>query len=201
MAAGTVVAIKRRCSMASQKGTDYLEAARNAVTYVKSKLRFGPANNPLKLQSDVESQLRAMGALLRTRDGEDRDMDAKFVNPADSLRVAQVWAENAERYGGGNCGEHAATALIFLRRKGIFPLDWVEFSDKDHSFVIIGRSGSGGYKADEVPKQPWFPDAVICDPYWRRADYWSTVVTEYQPRSIRSLYHQEDQGMAVWKNQ
>ena len=186
--------------MASNKGTQYYTQGCNAVAYVKSKLRFGPANNPLKLQPDLVSQLKAMGALLRTRDGEDKSLADGFVNPADSLRVAQAFADNAERYGGGNCGEHAASAYLWLRRNGVFPIDWIKFTNKDHSFVVIGRSDAGKYTPRDIPKQPWFPDAVICDAYFGRCNYWSALLAEYDPTVMASLLHQEAQGLQQWIN-
>jgi hypothetical protein len=186
--------------MASPQGMKYVSAGRDAVTYVKSKVKFGAANNPFKLQSSVEGQLRAMGALLRTRGGEDQTMDAKFVNPADTLRVAQAFAENAERYGGGNCGEQSAVAYVFLRRRAVFPIDWVRFMDKDHAFVIIGRSSDGSSARKNIPEQPWFPDAVICDAYWNRCEFWSGAIGDYDPTRLASLLHQESQGLQQWKN-
>ena len=187
--------------MASQQGLKYLNAGREAVAYVKSKVRAGAANNPFKLQSSIAGQLRAMDALLKTRRGEDQTMDAKFVNPADGLRVAQAVAENAERYGGGNCGEQSAVAYIFLRRRAVFPIDWVQFKDKDHAFVIIGRSSAGAYAPEDIPQQPWFQDAVICDAYWNKCEFWSNVIQEYKPSRITSIHHQESQGqLQEWKN-
>ncbi len=187
--------------MPSEQGTKYMSAGREAVAYVKSKVKAGAANNPFKLQKSVAGQLRAMDALLKTRRGEDQTMEAKFVNPADGLRVAQAVAENAERYGGGNCGEQSAVALIFLRRKAVFPVDWVQFKDKDHAFVIIGRSAAGKYAPEDIPSLPWFADAVICDAYWNKCAYWSDVIDEYKPSRITSIYHQESQGeLHQWKN-
>ena len=187
--------------MPSDQANQYLIAGREAVAYVKSKVKFGASNNPLKLQSSVAGQLRAMGALSRTRKDQDRAMAAKFVNPADVLRVIQVMAESAERFGGGNCGEQSAMAYIQLRRRGIMPIDWAQFNHKDHAFVIIGRSSAGKYKAAEVPQQPWFPDAVICDPYWSRCELWRNVITEYSPTLIETNLHQESSDeIHVWKD-
>ena len=90
--------------MRSQKGANNLYQGRNAVAYVKSKLRFGPANNPLKLQPDLEAQLKAMNAYLKVRKGEDEAMDSQFINPSDTLRVARAFAENAEKFGGATAG-------------------------------------------------------------------------------------------------
>jgi len=187
--------------MSSPQGTKNLNAGREAVAYVKSKVKAGAANNPFKLQSSVAGQIRAMDALLKTRRGEDQTIDAKFINPADGLRLAQALSENAERYGGGNCGEQSAVAYIFLRRRAVLPVDWAQFTDKDHAFVIIGRSSAGSYAPADVSKQPWFAGAVICDAYWGRCDLWSDVLSEYNPSKIVSIHHQESQEqLHVWKN-
>ena len=129
--------------MASDQGNANLSAGRQAVTYVKSKLKLGAANNPFKLQSSVVGQLRAMDAILKVWRAEDDAMESNFVNPADGLRMAQAFADSAERYGAGNCGEHSAVAYMWLRRNGVYPVDWVHFKNKDHAFVPIGRSKRG----------------------------------------------------------
>src|ERR1700690_3147822 len=111
--------------MASEQGNANLSAGRQAVAYVKSKLKLGAANNPLKLQSGPVGQLNAMDAILKVWRPEDDAMESVFVNPADGLRIALSFATSAERYGAGNCGEHSAVAYIYLRRIAVFPLDWV----------------------------------------------------------------------------
>ena len=180
--------------MASEQGDAYLSAGREAVAYAKSKLKYGAANNPLKLQSSLWSQLRAMAAILKVWHGEDDEMDLNYVNPVDGLRVAQTYAHNAEKYGAGNCGEHSATAYMWLRRKGVFPIDWVHFRNKDHAFVLIGRSSKGSYNAEQIPEQPWFADSVVCDAYWGRCEFWSTVFDQYKPSNILPICHQEEQN-------
>ena len=115
--------------------------------------------------------------------------------------MAQVFAENAERFGAGNCGEHSAVAYLWLRRNGIFPIDWVHFNNKDHAFVLIGRASTTNYTAKQIPQQPWFKDAVVCDAYWGRCDFWSNVLSEYNPQNMISLHHQESQDqLQQWIN-
>lgn len=177
--------------MGAEQAVDNLADAREAVQYVKSKVTLGAANNPLKLQSGPISQLKAMGGLLRVRAAEDKDMDALFINPADVLRVAQSWAANAEKYGAGNCGEQSAMAYLRLRSRGVFPIDWAQFTSKDHAFVIVGRTNSTNYTIDTLTQQPFFNDVVICDAYWNRCDYWSKLLSDYPPKDIAPLIHQE----------
>ena len=186
--------------MPTQKGESNFKWGDSAVTYVSSKLYRGPANAPFKLQSNLEGQLNAMEALLRVRSGADADMESGFINPNDGLRIARAWANNAMKFGGGNCGEHAATAYIWLLEQHVVPIDWAKFTNKDHSFVIIGRSAIGGYMAKDVPLQPWFKDAVICDPYWKHTYYWGDVLRDYPPEYIASIHHQESVSITEWKN-
>jgi hypothetical protein len=187
--------------MASDQGIIYLNAGRQAVNYVKSKLKLGPANNPFKLQSTIAGQLRAMDAILKVWRKEDDLIDSQFVNPTDTLRMAQVFADSAEGYGAGNCGEHSAVAYLWLRRNSIFPIDWVHFNNKDHAFVLIGRPATTStYTPKQIPQQPWFSDAVVCDAYWGRCDFWSNVLAEYNPQNMLSLLHQESQELHQWIN-
>jgi hypothetical protein len=187
--------------MASDQGNANLSAGRQAVTYVKSRLKLGAANNPFKLQSSVVGQLRAMDGILKVWRAEDDAMESNFVNPADGLRMAQAFADSAERYGAGNCGEHSAVAYMWLRRNGVYPVDWVHFKNKDHAFVLIGRSKTGNYTAKQIPEQPWFNDAVVCDAYWGRCDFWSKLFTDYNPENIIPIHHQEAQNeLQQWIN-
>jgi hypothetical protein len=173
--------------MPSDQGIIYLNAGRHAVAYVKTKLKLGVANNPFKLQSSVAGPVKSHG---RHSEGMAR-----------RGRRAQVFAENAERYVAGNCGEHSAVAYLWLRRNGIFPIDWVHFNNKDHAFVLIGRATTTNYTSKQIPQQPWFNDGVVRDAYWGRCDFWSNVLAEYNPQNIISLHHQESQDqLQQWIN-
>ncbi|MBI3681161.1 MAG: hypothetical protein HY235_12285 [Acidobacteria bacterium] len=185
--------------MATQVGIDYLSAAKEAVSYTVAKIKLGPANK-LSVQDGIGSQLRAMGGLLKVREGVDKDLQDKFVNETDAFRHVQIYAQRAEQYGGGNCEEHSAVAYMRLRRQHVYPLDWCRWRSGDHAFVIIGRP-AGKWDPGAMPQASWFPDAVICDPWARKSGYWRDLWNEYPPVNIVPMLHQESQEqIPVWKN-
>lgn len=87
----------------------------------------------------------------------------RLVTP-DAQTVAQI-ARRAESFGCGNCGEQAAVAIMYLHRRRIIPLDYMNLTNGDHAFVVIGRLGSSN--VEQVGT--WGADAVICDPWSRQA--------------------------------
>ena len=63
----------------------------------------------------------------------------------------------------GNCGEHASVAFLYLRdnAKDARPIEFMEFDDRSHTFVIINRP-------QEIPIEnfrDWSGRAVLCDPW------------------------------------
>jgi len=63
----------------------------------------------------------------------------------------------------GNCGEHASVAFLYLRDnvKDARPIEFMEFDDRTHTFVIINRP-------QEIPLEDfkeWSKRAVLCDPW------------------------------------
>lgn len=157
--------------------------ALEAVRYVKSKMKFGARNQ--------------MGDLLRSR-GQSidciSDMRSDIVKYADTLkdlfaeseaaaheRLAEFTASAAAHYGCGNCDEQAALAFIYLRDKGVFPIDWVDKLGLaggklgGHSFVVIGRIAKAVKPAD------WGPTAVICDPHENATAFPASQFEQYWP--------------------
>jgi hypothetical protein len=54
----------------------------------------------------------------------------------------------------------AAIAFLFLRDRGVRPLDFMCFNGKDHAFVILGRPASS--TAGDFSS--WAEQSVACDP-------------------------------------
>ena len=81
------------------------------------------------------------------------------------LWVQQV-ADAAKRAKVGNCQEHAAVAAIFLRDRGVRPVEYVVLMKNGrykHAFVVVGREANqynGG-----VPRDPhsWKGPVIVCD--------------------------------------
>jgi peptidoglycan hydrolase-like protein with peptidoglycan-binding domain len=74
-----------------------------------------------------------------------------------TLDYYRIVANFAKRDRCGNCGENSILAFMFLYDMGVRPLDRMEI-DKDHAFVVIGRTGK-----DDHDWKNWGPAAVLCD--------------------------------------
>lgn len=73
----------------------------------------------------------------------------------------EIIAYYTEKAGCGNCMEQSAVAFAYLLRLGVRPLDWMEVTNGDHAFVVIGREPDS---AANDPKS-WGKDAAVCDPW------------------------------------
>lgn len=144
-----------------------LADALEAVRFVKSKMRLGARNQigdlwrsrggSIDCISDMRSDIETYAGTLKGHFAESQS--------AAHERLAEFTAAAAVQYGCGNCDEQAALAFIFLRDKGVFPIDWVDMLGLaggklgGHSFVVIGRVKKAIKPAD------WGPTAVVCDPH------------------------------------
>lgn len=131
--------------------------AKQAIKYVDLKMTIGADNKPWNNFITLFSAESAHDCVARNR-------EQKYQGPRLSkLRQA---ARQAEKSGCGNCGEQTAIAFFYLYDRKIGPLEYINRTQADHSFVVIGRL------ADSPLDKPleWGDDCVICDP-WAREVY------------------------------
>jgi hypothetical protein len=69
-------------------------------------------------------------------------------------------AQWARAYGAGNCGDLAAVAFDYLRKVGVFPIDYLELIKGDHAFLAIGRKDS-----EDLQDFTAWVNGFICDPW------------------------------------
>ena len=119
-----------------------LQQAKAAVAYVRRKLPRGAGN-----RSDGSSDAAACVLWVRQN----------MVSAEDFVPHLAV---RAEQTGCGNCGEQAAVAYMYLKKRGVQPLDYMNLNGPSgkavHSFVVIGYEQEPG---------TWGEHAVICDPW------------------------------------
>lgn len=166
-----------------------LSAAWEAVRFVKGKMRFGAKN---KVRDLWASKGQAWDALDDLRNDENRyavSLKNAMDNNEISMRTAnerliEFRAALAAAYGAGNCAEQAALAFIYLRDKGIFPLDymfkpnWAPFLDfGGHAFVVIGRKEG----SDAANPSTWGELAVIADPHETETAYPASKIDQHMP--------------------
>lgn len=145
--------------------------AKKAVAYARSVLPNGAANN----WDDVKrSRGLALSSTLCAR------VAMLGVNPGVSWDVNELrlLSSVAKSCGGGNCGEHAAVAFIYLVDRYVSPVDIMERANADHNFVVIGRYG----RAHEPGT--WGETAVVCDPWMNKA-YPATEINKQMAAGAR----------------
>jgi hypothetical protein len=113
----------------------------------------------------------------------------------DQLEASASWAK---LMGCGNCGEYSALAFVYLRDVlKARPLDWMEYNNMQHAFVIVGRdSGTAPTASNELFYPPaigkWNTSCIMCDAYYDRVLDYSHLVRELGNRSrLRLLYRYE----------
>jgi len=167
----------------------YLMHAHAANQYTKQKMIYGSSNDLSKITGPVRFIQNIGIGLVNTmaRSEADRDIDTLRVADFDTRRQMEIWAEKAEKYGAGNCGEQSAIAFSSLRRRGVEPLTWARWSIGNHAFVILGKPRDGTAKnfAD------WAGTGVICDP-WKGKVGFLRDLPNYPLTNMTFMLHAED---------
>ena len=146
----------------ASKTAENLFYAEAAVRYVKSKVVHGASN---KWEDIKKGGILTLGGTLESRIGSIFNTGGM----SDEEKI-KYFAQQAERYGVGNCGEQSSLAFVYLDNIGVRPLDLVEFLNKNHGLVVIGRVDNTG--SDPVN---WGPAAVVADP-WLGSGMWYRAV-------------------------
>lgn len=186
---------------ASQNNVALSSLALKAVRYANEKMDIGASNKFSISIMDVtytkyrcveESRARVTKDLaglqkLRARTGQS-------VSWADQLDESAFWARTL---GCGNCGEYSALAFVYLRDVlKVRPLDWMEYGNFTHAFVIVGRdSGTAPTADDEAFEAPaigkWNDSLVMCDAYYNKVlDYGQAVRVLGLKRNFRLLHRE-----------
>jgi hypothetical protein len=148
----------------------YLQKAQEAICYVKSKIHYGsntekdskcPSWEPYRifdLRREVMQQAVAYAS--------------KNNGKADFSIISVITKRALKKFGFGNCGEQAQTAFVYLKKRGVFPLDFCITTLGGHNVVILGRSKA----SDPNDISTWGANAVVCDP-WAEKTY---LLSEFQ---------------------
>lgn len=167
----------------------YMTAASSALAFVKRALTVGPSNDIWRaLDNYVVGNVPAMWCVWKMREATDEQILAKHLHDYQVNQIMEVMAEKAKQFGCGNCSEQAAMAFVYLRNRHIEPLDWMEFTNRDHSFVLLGRPS----RANWADRGLWLDKAVICDPYYNRRGPAVEMLADYDLPKSGSRLHFED---------
>jgi hypothetical protein len=185
---------------ASQKNIALSDLALKAVKYADEKMDIGSYNKlpnsyygwPTRYLCVEESRQKVQKHLedlekLRARSNQK-------VGWADQLDESASWAR---LMGCGNCGEYSALAFVYLRDVlKVRPLDWMEYGNFTHAFVIIGRESGTAPNHDDEPFEydaigHWNDSIVMCDAYYGRVlDYSHIVLSLGRQRKFRLLHRE-----------
>ena len=167
----------------------YMQAAREAVNYVKNKMPYGSVNSPgdwvskafvgpfisaykqyKGFNEGIIPELKSIGKANPNLSKEEKN-----------LIMMEVWAKHAVKMQAGNCSLQAALAFQYLRtEKKIFPVEVMQLRHKNHGFVILGRPAD----TDLENFADWTKDAILCDPWRHDAGIAAQLVTWFNETKV-----------------
>lgn len=150
-----------------------LALAKQAVAYVKTIMTVGAANDPRDYFHSFESTWLCVLAHRTTTDD--------YITEKAPVQV-RLLAAQGETTGCGNCGVQSALAFVWLKDRGVRPLDWMERSNPQHLFVVIGRKEG----SDPADPTTWEETTVICDPWAGEAFVKSIMASRLHGGSLRN---------------
>lgn len=146
--------------------SEYSKAAQDAITHVKRNVRYRGLNtgggwirNPTEVQEKfyarISSQIK--GALRSAEYGGSFDAEL-YINGVAKLAIDSNT---------GNCSELSAVAFLYLKAKGITPIEYfgVRRGSWNHAFVILNRDENTPVSEFAT----WSYQAVVCDPLYDRS--------------------------------
>lgn len=152
--------------MGSKKSiSGYIGAANNALGFVRKMVPSGGNNNvgqKLFRQIPVYGWIKTQMIISDARDRYEAAFRSGQLKEGDWQGYIDLMARTAIQIKAGNCGEQAALAFTYLRDAGVRPIDYFEYTDRDHAFVILNRDAA----KDINNFAEWSENAVVCDP-WR----------------------------------
>lgn len=144
-------------------------AAAAAANYTNAVLRHGAVNRP-------EGVFQVAGALVcmtptrvfgaQTENQRRAHLQARLTG--NQLQEILALGEASVQRGCGHCGEMSAVAFRFLYDRRVTPIDYVQATNFDHAFVVVGRAIRDDVpEAQQMDPAQWGPAAAVCDPHQR----------------------------------
>jgi hypothetical protein len=167
----------------------YMQAAKEAVNYVKKSMPYGSVNNPgdWVSKSFVGPFISAYQQYKGFKDGimpelQELSKTAKNLPKEErNLIMMEVWAKHAVKMKAGNCSLQAALAFQYLRTdKKMFPVEVMQLRHKNHGFVILGRPAD----TDLENFSDWTKDAILCDPWRHNVGIAAQLVTWFNETKV-----------------
>jgi hypothetical protein len=147
--------------------SSYIAAAENACAYVRKMLPSGANNSvsqKLFRQIPVYGWIKTQSDIATARDSYDLALQNGSLKEGDWKSYIELMARTGIRIKAGNCGEQASVAFTYLKDQGIRSIEYMEYTDRNHAFVILNRRGD----TNIANFAEWSENAIVCDP-WRDA--------------------------------
>jgi hypothetical protein len=178
----------------------YFAASQRTVEFVEKVMDIGPSNRLSKAFWGFPARQLCVREMRDKTKNELDDLAAQLAKSgkqetwADQMEASAGWAK---LYGCGNCGEYSSLAFVHLRDvEKVRPLDWMEYNNLTHAFVIIGRK-SGTLPAKELDYvdaaaiKDWGDAAVLCDAYYSDTVAMPKLITRFEGKKLHLLHRVE----------
>jgi hypothetical protein len=147
--------------------SSYVTAANYACAHVRNMVPQGANNSgsqKLFRQIPVYGWIKTQNIIANARDGYEEAKRRGELKEGDWKTYIELMARTAIQIKAGNCGEQSSVAFMYLKEAGIRPIEYFEYTDRDHAFLILNRRAG----TDIANFAEWSENAVVCDP-WRDA--------------------------------
>lgn len=171
----------------------YMMQANAANSYTRQKMTYGSSNDVRKITGPISFVTNiGVGIVNRiARNEADIEVDRLKVADYNTRKQMEIWADKAEKYGAGNCGEQSAIAFQYLRRRNVEPITWTRWSVGNHAFVLLGKPVDGTIKN----AKNWIDGVVVCDP-WKGVVGLLAQLPGYPVANMTFMLHSQD-GVVV----
>lgn len=171
----------------------YMMQANAANSYTRQKMTYGSSNDVRKVTGPISFVTNiGVGIVNRiARNEADVEVDRLKVADYNTRKQMEIWADKAEKYGAGNCGEQSAIAFQYLRKRNVEPITWTRWSVGNHAFVLLGKPANGTIRN----AKEWGDGVVICDP-WKGVVGFLSQLPGYPVSNMTFMLHSEN-GVVV----
>ena len=166
----------------------YMVQANAGNNYTRQKMTYGSSNDLRKITGPISFVTNIGVGIVNSIARHEADVEVDGLRVADynTRKQLVIWAEKAEKYGAGNCGEQSAIAFQYLRARQVEPLTWTRWSVGNHAFVLLGKP------ANDTPAnaKDWISNVVVCDP-WKGVVGFLSQLPGYPVRNMTFMLHSE----------
>ncbi len=165
-----------------------MSLANAANSYTRQKMTYGSSNDVRKIIGPISFVTNIGVGIVNSIARHEADVEVDRLRVADynTRKQMEIWAEKAEKYGAGNCGEQSAIAFQYLRARQVEPLTWTRWSVGNHAFVLLGKPANG----TPAHAKDWINNVVVCDP-WKGVVGFLSQLPAYPVRNMTFMLHSE----------